>query len=301
MTLSLVTGGAGFIGSHIIDKLINYGHEVICIDNEYSDNESFFWNKDAKNHLIDINDYESMKIIFKDVDFVFHCAAEARIGTSIENPIKAVQNNVSGTCTVLQCARECGIKRVIYSSTSSGYGNNPCPNREDQPDDCLNPYSVSKIAGEKLCKMYNDLFGLQTIIFRYFNVFGERAPKKGQYSPVTGIFLRQMNSGEPLTIVGDGEQRRDFIYVGDVAEANVLAAVSNLKETDFGEVYNLGSGENVSINEIASYISKNIKFIPFREGEVRENLANIEKVKNLINWEPKVSIKDWTLSQLNIS
>ncbi len=301
MTLSLVTGGAGFIGSHIIDKLINHGHEVICVDNEYSDNESFFWNKKVKNHVIDINDYKLMKSIFKNVDFVFHCAAEARIGTAIENPIKAIQNNVTGTCTVLQCARECGIKRVIYSSTSSGYGNNPCPNTEDQPDDCLNPYSVSKIAGEKLCKMYTELFGLQTIIFRYFNVFGERAPRKGQYSPVTGIFLRQKSSGEPLTIVGDGEQRRDFIYVGDIADANLLAAISNLKQSDFGQVYNLGSGKNVSINEIASYISNDIKYIPSREGEVKENLANIEKVKKLLNWEPKVSIKDWTLSQLNIT
>ena len=298
MFSSLVTGGAGFIGSHIVDKLITYGHKVICIDNECSDNENFFWNKKADNHLIDINDYKSMKILFKDVDFVFHCAAESRIGTAIENPIKAVQNNVTGTCTVLQCAREFGIKRVIYSSTSSGYGNNPCPNHEDQPDDCLNPYSVSKIAGEKLCKMYNDLFDLKTIIFRYFNVFGERAPRKGQYSPVTGIFLRQINADEPLTIVGDGEQRRDFIYVGDVAEANILAATLNLKKSDFGEVYNIGSGTNVSINEIASYISENIKYIPAREGEVKENLANIEKVSRCLNWKPKLSIKEWTLSQL---
>ena len=164
MTTSLVTGGAGFIGSHIVDKLISKNHNVICIDNEYSDNDQFYWNSKATNINIDITDKNLNKDIFKGVDYIFHCAAEARIGTAIENPVNTVNINTLGTCKILQLAREFNIKRVVYSSTSSAYGTNTCPNIESQPDDCLNPYSVSKVAGEKLCKMYSDLYNLPTII-----------------------------------------------------------------------------------------------------------------------------------------
>ena len=235
---SLVTGGAGFIGSHIVDTLLDAGHEVIVLDNEYSDNEKFNWNDKVENHVVDICDYESSREYYNGVDYVFHAAAEARIGPAIANPINAVNINCIGTCTVLQCAREAGVKKVMYSSTSSAYGLNDPPNTEDQPEDCLNPYSVSKIAGEKICKMYTDLFDLPTVIFRYFNVFGERAPTKGQYAPVIGIFMRQRAAGEQLTIVGDGEQRRDFVYVKDVARANVMAAISNAEPEAYGQVYN---------------------------------------------------------------
>ena len=233
MTLSLVTGGAGFIGSHIVEQLIGLGHEVVVVDNEYSDNEKFHWRDDTYNVNIDITD-KALKNAFTNVDYVFHLAAEARIGPAIENPVNAVNINTIGTCNVLQCARDAGVKKVMYSSTSSGYGLNPSPNDETQPDDCLNPYSVSKVAGEKICKMYTDLYGLKTVIFRYFNVFGERAPKKGQYAPVIGIFLRQRAAGEKLTIVGDGEQRRDFVYVKDVANANIMAALSNADDEAYG-------------------------------------------------------------------
>ena len=297
--ISLVTGGAGFIGSHIVEKLISIGHDVICVDNEYSDNENFYWNPNATNIKGDITDYKFMKSIFTNVDYVFHCAAEARIGPAIENPVNATNINVVGTCTVLQCARESGVKKVIYSSTSSGYGNNPHPNVETQPDDCLNPYSVSKIAGEKLCKMYTDLYGLNTIIFRYFNVFGERAPRKGQYAPVTGIFLRQKAAGEPLTIVGDGEQRRDYIYVKDVANANIMAAISNPDDDAYGQVYNVGSGKNYSVNEIASFISDDTINIPPRVGEARNSLANIEKIRKTFAWKPEVDVQEWIKGQLD--
>ena len=239
MTISIVTGGAGFIGSHIVKKLKRLDHMVVVIDNEYSDNDNFHWRKDTLNVNIDITDYKALKKACTGADYIFHCAAEARIGPAIKNPVNAVNINTIGTCNVLQCAREVGAKKVLYSSTSSGYGLNEAPNIETQPDDCLNPYSVSKIAGEKLCKMYTDLYGLNTIIFRYFNVFGERAPRKGQYAPVTGIFLRQKAAGEPLTIVGDGEQRRDYIYVKDVANANIMAAISNPDDDAYGQVYNL--------------------------------------------------------------
>ena len=297
MTRSIVTGGAGFIGSHIVEKLLNLKHKVICIDNEYSDNDQFYWNEKAINHKLDITNIDKIKYLFTGVDYVFHCAAESRIGPAIENPTNATNINVIGTCNILQCAREKKVKRVVYSSTSSGYGNNDCPNIESQPDDCLNPYSVSKIAGEKLCKMYTDLFELPTIILRYFNVYGERAPQKGQYCPVIGIFLRQKEASQKLTIVGDGSQRRDFIYVGDVAEANILAATTKVSPEYLGQVFNVGNGKNISIQEIADLISNDQTYIPQRKGEVFQNLANIEKIKDVLEWEPKTSVWDWIQSK----
>ena len=299
MTISIVTGGAGFIGSHIVEKLKRLDHMVVVIDNEYSDNDNFHWRKDTLNVNIDITDYKGLKKAFTGADYIFHCAAEARIGPAIENPVNALNINTIGTCNVLQCAREVGAKKVLYSSTSSGYGLNEAPNIETQPDDCLNPYSVSKIAGEKLCKMYTDLYGLNTIIFRYFNVFGERAPRKGQYAPVTGIFLRQKAAGEPLTIVGDGEQRRDYIYVEDVANANVMAAISNPDDDAYGQVYNVGSGKNYSVNEIASFISDDTINIPPRIGEARNSLANIDKIQKTFAWKPEVDVETWIKEQLN--
>ena len=292
---SLVTGGAGFIGSNLVDRLLGLGHRVVVIDNEYSDaDDQFYWNERAENYNVDICDYEATRPLYEGVDYVFHLAAEARIQPAVENPIRAVTINAVGTCTVLQCAREAGVKRVMYSSTSSAYGMNETPNVETQPDDCLNPYSVSKVSGEKLCKMYTDLFGLQTVIFRYFNVYGERQPLRGQYAPVIGIFLRQRAAGEPLTIVGDGEQRRDFTYVGDVVNANVLAALKKDATTEvFGKVYNVGNGVNYSVNEVAAMISDNTVNIPPRLGEARVSLANNTRLCETFHWAPTTNLKDW--------
>ena len=297
---SLVTGGAGFIGSNLVDQLLSIGHEVVCIDNEFSDiHDHFYWNAKADNHLLDIRDYENTRPLYEGVDFVFHIAAEARIQPSILNPVETVSINSVGTCTVLQCARDAGVRRVMYSSTSSGYGMNDYPNVETQSDDCLNPYAVSKVNGEKLCTMYTNLFDVPTVIFRYFNVYGERQPLKGQYAPVIGIFLRQFAAGEKLTIVGDGEQRRDFTYVGDIVNANIMAAISNPDDDAFGQVYNVGSGSNHSVNEIAKMISNDTIHIPPRVGESRITLANIQKIKKTFGWEPQVNVEDWVAKQLN--
>jgi len=291
---ALVTGGAGFIGSNLVDKLIGINWEVVVIDNESAEcNEKFYWNPKADNHKLDICDYEFTRDLYNDVDYVFHLAAESRLQPAIKNPINAVTKNAVGTCTVLQCAREAGVQKVIYSSTSSAYGLNKFPNYETDPNDCLNPYSVSKVSGEELCKLYNNLYGLKTIIFRYFNVYGERSPTTGQYAPVIGIFLRQNNSGEPLTIVGDGEQRRDFVHVQDVANANLMVALANLDDKSYGQVYNIGSGENISILEIAQMISKDYVHIPPRDGEARTTLACIDKARNTFGWEPKLKVKRW--------
>lgn len=298
MIKSLVTGGAGFIGSNLVDRLVDLGHEVIVIDNEFSDaHDQFYWNDMAQNYKYDIRDYQNTRPLYDRVDYVFHLAAEARIQPAILNPIEAVSINSVGTCTVLQCSREAGVKRVMYSSTSSAYGKNEPPNIETQPDDCLNPYSVSKVSGEKLCRMYTELYGLPTISFRYFNVYGERQPLRGQYAPVIGIFLRQRAAGEPLTIVGDGNQRRDFTYVGDVCEANILAATKEVDSEAFGKVYNVGTGTNYSINQIARMISNNTINIAPRPGETRLSLANNQKLCKTFGWKPTIKLEDWINGQ----
>ena len=296
---SLVTGGAGFIGSNLVDELIQLGHDVVVIDNEYSDaHDHFYWNHNTKNYKLDIRDYENTRPLYDGVDYVFHIAAEARIQPAILNPVGAISINSVGTCTVLQCAREAGVKRLMYSSTSAGYGMNTQPNVETQPDDCLNPYSVSKVNGEKLCKMYTDLFDLDTVIFRYFNAYGERQPVRGQYAPVIGIFLRQLAAGEPLTIVGDGEQRRDFTYVKDIVNANIMAALSNADKEAYGQVYNVGSGINHSVNEVAAMISDDVKYIPPRLGEARISLANVDKIYDTFAWKPQQNLEEWVKKQI---
>jgi len=296
MSKCFVTGGAGFIGSHLVDYLISMKHDVIIVDNMSANNEKFYWNEMATAKVVDITDYEMMRPLFDGVDYVFHLAAESRLQPAIENPIEAVTKNCVGTTVVLQCAREAGAKRFVYSTTSSGYGYNPYPNVETQPDDCLNPYSASKVAGEKFCRMYTDLYGLETVCLRYFNVFGERSPTRGQYAPVIGIFEKQKKSGEPITIVGDGTQRRDFVYVGDVAKANYLAATMPLEE-HLGEVFNVGSGKNYSIQEIADCISSNQTYIPKRSGEMETTLSNIDKIGEVIGWKPQIDVIDWINGQ----
>tara|TARA_B100001063_G_scaffold16167_1_gene12448 strand:+ start:224 stop:1123 length:900 start_codon:yes stop_codon:yes gene_type:complete len=292
MTKSLVTGGAGFIGSHVVDYLVYLNHDVVVVDNHSANNDKFYGNLRAEHVDADITDYSAMSAAMEGVDYVFHLAAESRLQPAIKNPIDAITRNCVGTTVLLQAARNACVRRFVYSSTSSGYGNNPAPSVETQPDDCLNPYSASKVAAEKFCKMYTDLYGLDTICLRYFNVFGERSPTRGQYAPVIGIFERQKESGEPLTIVGDGSQRRDFVYVRDVARANYLASIMPLKGHN-GEVFNVGSGKNYSIQEIADLISPEQKYLPKREGEMETTLANIDKIRSVIGWKPEVDVLEW--------
>jgi len=295
----IVTGGAGFIGSHIVDSLLVLGDEVIVIDNESSIvHEHFYWNEKTTNHKVDISNYEKMRPLFDGVDYVFHCAAESRIQPAILNPLLAIRTNTLGTGTVLQCAREADVKKVMYSSTSSGYGliNTP-PLEETMPDDCLNPYSVSKVSGEKLCSMYTKLFGLKTIIFRYFNVYGPREPLKGSYAPIVGLFLRQHKAGESLTIVPDGTQRRDFTHVDDVVQANLLAMVKNNHDR-YGEVFNVGTGTNHSVLELAKMISDDTKMIEPRVGEAYITLANNQKLRDTFGWSPTRTIEDYIKQNL---
>jgi UDP-glucose 4-epimerase len=292
----IVTGGCGFIGSNLVDKLVELGYAVSVIDDESAtSHDQFYYNKKAYYYKYDICDYVNTRPLYENVKYVFHLAAESRIQPTLENPIGAVKTNTLGTATVLQCAKEAGVKRVMYSSTSSAYGlKNEPPLKETMIEDCLNPYSVSKVSGEKLCKMYTDLFGLETISFRYFNVYGPREPKKGQYAPVIGLFLRQLRAGEPLTIVGDGTQRRDFTHVNDIIQANILA----MEEGTPGELYNVGTGTNYSVMDLAKMISNNIINIPERPGEAKVSLASNEKLTNL-GWKPTIKLEEYIEEQLN--
>jgi UDP-glucose 4-epimerase len=210
---------------------------------------------------------------------------------------------------MLELSYKHNIKKFIFSSTSSIYGlKNNTPSNESMDSDCLNHYAASKLAGEEFCKMYSNLYGLQTIILRYFNVYGERQPSVGQYTPVMGIFLRQKKNGEEMTIFGDGEQRRDFIHVYDVVAANISA--SNFEPLDFfiknnikynwGQVYNVGSGINYSINEIAKIIDGKTIKLPPKLGEARISLADIKKIKSHMNWNPKITLTEWISSKNDI-
>ena len=299
---ALVTGGAGFIGSHIVDRLLFDGHDVVVIDNESTDcHESFNWNDNAENYKYDICDYDKIEPLFKNVDRVFHLAAEARIQPAIQNPTLTTKTNVYGTCNVLQASRQNNVGRVMFSSTSASYGlKNKAPVREDMVPDCLNAYSITKVAGENLCKMFYDLHGLETVCFRYFNVYGERQPVKGQYAPVIGLFQRQHETGNPMTIVGDGKQRRDFTYVGDVVEANIIASMSESKDI-LGEVFNIGTGQNHSMWDLVKMISrettlvenKHYRFIPERPAEVKISLADITKADKVLKWQPFMNLREW--------
>ena len=288
----LVTGGAGFIGSNLVDKLIELGHKVICIDNESAEcHDQFYWNPKANNYKYDICDYEKIAPLFNGIDYVFHIASDARIQPAILNPRKSIESNAVGTANVIELSRINKVKRFIYSSTSSAYGKKAIlPNIETQPSDPLTPYSTAKVFGENLARVYYNHYGLETISLRYFNVYGDRQPLKGQYAPVIGLFLKQHEEGKPLTVVGDGSQRRDFTHISDVVQANILA--SEIKD-GFGEVYNIGYGSNYSILEIANMISNDIKFIPPRVGEVQETLASNAKFKELTGWTPNVPLVRW--------
>ncbi len=291
---SLVTGGAGFIGSNIVNKLVDLGHDVIVIDNESSDAHDYpYWNTKTKNYKEDICDYLKTRTLYKGVDYVFHLAALSNIQATLKDPTKATMVNTFGTNVVLQCAKEAGVKRVVYSSTAAAYGNNSIPSVETQLEDCLNPYSVSKVNGEKLCKMYTDLFGLETIILRYFNVYGKNQPVRGQYASVMGIFERQKMQKDLLTIVGDGEQRRDFVNVLDIVNANILSCSPSISKEWLGSVFNIGSGVNYSINQIAKMYNHPSVNIPVRTGEIRESLANTEKAKLVLGWDATISLEKW--------
>jgi len=298
-TVSVVTGGCGFIGSHIVDRLVKLGHEVRVIDDlSAPENEIFYYHQSLNDKVFyfkkDISKDDSCERIFTGVDYVFHLAARSRIQPTIGSPGSCFEVNVVGTQRVLEWSRKYQIKRVIYSGTSSLYGHqNSIPFQPNMPTDCLNPYSMSKWMGEQVCKLYNQLYNVPSIVLRYFNVYGPREPLKGEYAPVIGLFKRQVKENKPMTIVSPGNQRRDFTYIEDVVNANICAMNASASEIPF-KIYNVGTGKNYSMIELANLIHSNpvVSLIPERPAEVKETLADIEETVRELGWGPMFSLED---------
>ena len=288
---SIITGGAGFIGSNLTDHLVRIGHKVVVLDNFVSgkkSNISHHSKKKVKIVKIDISDSEKLSKYFKGADYVFHLAALAQIIPSIKNPKKYFKNNVNGTLNVLEAAKKEKIKKFIYAASSSCYGNpKKFPTSEKDQIDLKNPYAATKFIGEELVMRYATLYKMPNISFRFFNVYGPRLSTSGQYSAVMGNFLSQTKSKKALTIVGDGKQTRDFIHVDDLANAFIKVIKSKL----VNKIYNLGSGKSTSINTVAKIFRGKRKHIAIRPGEPRTSLAKITKLKKDISWKPKISIQ----------
>ena len=289
----IVTGGAGFIGSNLVDLLVEEGHEVHVIDN-FSTGKKENCNKKAKYFELDISDYsnyENIKTILIGSDGVFHLAALPRVQESIENPLHFEKNNTLSTINILKACSDLKVKRLVYSASSSAYGNTiKLPSKEEDLVDPISPYAMQKYYGEIACRMFANVYGVETVSLRYFNVYGERQNLEGAYALVMCVFARQRLNNEPLTIRGDGEQRRDFTHVKDVSKANILAMSS--EKVGNGEVINIGSSDNRSVNQIAKMIGgPTINIDPVVEP--RETLADNSKAKDLLNWKPSVVIEEW--------
>lgn len=290
ITRCLVTGGAGFVGSHLVDELIARGNEVIVID-DLSAGKRERVNPAADFHQLDIRDLAAIKPLFLGVDYVFHLAARPRVQPSIQDPVGTHEVNVNGTLNVLMASRDAKVKKVVYSASSSAYGNQDrMPLREDMATNPMSPYAVQKHIGEQYCRLFSKLYDLPTVSLRYFNLYGPRQPLEGAYTLVLGIFARQRLAGEPLTIVGDGEQRRDFTSVLDAVKANILAA--NSQRVGRGEVINIGRGSNHSVIEIARAFGGPVVYLPPRI-EPKETLADNSLAKELLGWEPTINLLDW--------
>ena len=288
---SLITGGAGFIGSHLTEKLVAMGHKVIVIDNFFIGKKKNL-KKLKKNLTIinaDVKNYNKIEKYFKNIDNVFHLAALADIVPSIENPQKYYEANVSGTMNVLEASKKYKIKRFLYSASSSCYGiPNKYPTKETSDIKPEYPYALTKWLGEELVMHYSNIYKLNATSLRFFNVYGPRARTSGTYGAVFGVFLAQKLAKLPFTVVGDGKQTRDFTYVDDVVEAIYKVSVKNNLR---GKVFNVGSGRTVSVNKIVSLLEgKKIK-IPKRPGEPDITFADISNIKKKVNWKPKISIE----------
>jgi len=285
----VVIGGAGFIGSHIVDELVVKGHEVHVIDN-LSAGKKEYVNKKATLHVLDIVNIEDIKPVIRGADTVFHLAALPRVQYSIENPIETNDINVGGMLNVLVAASDGKVRRVVYSASSSAYGDKKeLPISEDMDTHPLSPYALQKYVGELQCRMFSDVYNLETVSLRYFNIYGDRMDPEGAYALVIAKFLEQRKNGEHLTITGDGKQTRDFTHVRDVVRANILAMESD--KVGKGEVFNIGNGKECSINNLAKMIGGEIKYISARL-EPHDTRADIKKAKDMLGWEPSISLEE---------
>ena len=289
MKKAVVTGGAGFIGSHVVDALVDKGFSVVVIDN-LSGGKKERVNENAELHVVDIRNYDAITPLIDGAEYVFHLAALPRVPYSIEHPLETHDVNVNGILNVLEASRHGGVKRFVYSASSSAYGEQETmPLREDMPAMPVNPYGLQKYIGELKCKMYSDVYNLPTVSLRYFNVFGPRLDPEGEYALVIGKFLKQRGEGIPLTIVGDGGMTRDFTHVSDVVSANMLAAESS--KIEGGEVFNIGAGRRTTINELAGLFSDSTTSLPPRI-EARHSQADNSRAREVLGWGPTVTLEE---------
>ena len=288
MTKLLVTGGAGFIGSHLCEGLLARGHQVRVLDNLAYGRRDYL--PEGVEFLQgDIRDPTACQDAAKGMDGIFHCAAMSRSGPSQDQIEVCTQSNITGTQNMLLAARDAGVRRFVYSGSSTFYGNRPVPHQESDPPDLLNIYGLTKKVGEDYCLLFSKNFNLDCVVLRYFSVYGPRQPQTGAYALVLGIFLNRRAEGQVLEIHGDGKQRRDFVHVRDVVAANILAYEQAQREGVRGEVFNVGSGESLSVKELADLISPGQVHIQARKGDAAETLADISKIKARLGWSPRIS------------
>lgn len=310
MSLYLVTGGAGFIGSNIVEELLRRGERVRILDNFATGKRENIvklqqtLTAESNNHLKleivegDVRSYHIVREAVDGVDFILHQAALPSVPRSVKDPITSNEVNVVGTLNILNAAREAKVKRIVYASSSSVYGDlEVLPKTEDMLPKPLSPYAVSKLAGEKYCQVFTRLYGLETVILRYFNVFGPRQDPTSQYSAVIPKFIQLIKNGESPVIYGDGSQSRDFTYVSNVVEANLLACEQGLEDLS-GEVFNIAFGKRVTINDLVNAINKSLdthvepRYADPRPGDVKHSLANIGKARQFLGYEPKIDFSD---------
>jgi UDP-glucose 4-epimerase len=300
MIKSLVTGGAGFIGSNLVDELVKRKHKVIILDNFITgrlSNLSHHSKKNIKILKVDISKNKNLDKYFKSVDYVFHLAGLADIVPSIENPNKYFKTNVVGTLNVVEAAKKAKIKKFIYAASASCYGiPDKFPIKENAKKDTLYPYAFTKWQAEELIMHWAKIYNFPAISIRFFNAYGPRSRTSGAYGAVFGVFLAQKLSNKPLTIVGNGNQTRDFVHVHDLVSGIIKAALSK----KVNKIYNIGSGKEVKVNYIDKLIGGKKIYIPKRPGEPNRSLADISKIKKELNWKPSISIEEGVKNLLNI-
>lgn len=296
MSKILVTGGAGFIGSHIVDKLIEEKHDVLILDNLSTGNKNNI-NPEAKFIFKDLKFIlqEELDYITKNIEYMFVCAALPSVQFSVEQPYESHKANVDIVIKTLTSAKNNNIKKIIYSGSSSCYGDaETLPTNEEARINPLSPYALQKYIGEEYCRLYSKIYNLDTVVLRYFNVYGPRMTNTGAYRSVLSVFLEAYKNKKPFNVVNDGEQRRDFVHVSDVVNANIKAMES-------GQVsqypINIGSGKNYSVNEIADMF-RSKKNYGEKRIEPQETLADIKTAEVLLNWKPKIELENWIKEQL---
>ena len=294
---ALVTGGAGFIGSHIVDRLLNDGHEVVVLDDFSTGCRS---NLKVHGSLTiiegDVSDFDTVKQCMKGIDWVFHKAAVASVPKTINDPVGSSLVNYQGTLHLLEAARDNNVKRFVFASSAALYGDEPTlPKNETMCPVTLSPYAVDKLASECACGMYTQLYGLETVCLRYFNVYGPRQNPSSPYSGVISIFTDKLKNKEVPTIFGDGEQTRDFVFVRDVVEAN-MKAVST--ENSAGQYYNIATGEKITLNNLMRILCDiynvdfNVNYSSARQGDIKESYAVIDKASSFLKWSPSIKLNE---------